>query len=282
MLSKLYKHEFRASSRYYVPVYIAASMLSLVLAIVWAIDNLWQNEIFSTITSPFVFILFFGALAAISAASFFIPIFRFYKTMVSDEGYLTHTLPVTTDQLILSRLLVAVTYKIFSFLISGVIIVLAVVLTIILTKTYETWEWDMLVRAFNEVLNEMGVEKVSMPLLYTEIFVMCVESLFSGTLVCYVAMAIAQCMKSHKVLWSVVFYVCVNIAISMISSIISTCTMVGYSAKYLTSSAVDDYEMAVFEMYQGSFLISIILSIFVIIGSYFISRFVFSKRLNLE
>ena len=282
MLSRLYKHEFQASSRYYVPVYIAASILSLVLAIVWAIVNLWQNKIFSTITIPFLVILFFCALAAIGVASFLIPIIRFYKTMISDEGYLTHTLPVTTNQLILSRLLVAATYKLFSFLFCAVIILLAILLTFVLTKAYETWEWDVAMLGFNAMLEQMGVAKVSLPAFCTELFILSVEGLFSGVLISYLAMAIAQCMKSHKVLWSVVFYIMVNIVISMISSVISTVVMLGYSINYVTMPSVNNYDMAVFEMYQGSFIVAIILSIFVIAGGYFITHFVFSKRLNLE
>ena len=277
MLSKLYKHEFRASSRYYVPVFLASGLISLVLAIVWTINNTWKNEIFSTITSPFVFLLFFGALAAITAVSFFIPIFRFYKTMISDEGYLTHTLPVTTDQLILSRMLVAITYKVFCFILTLVIIALTIVLTIIVTKTYETNEWNIMVQAMHELLDALGAYQVSIPLLVVETVVMSVEGLFSSVLVCYVAMAIAQCMKNHKVIWSVVFYICVNIAVSMISNVISTITMMGYGSGYMMNN-----EVATFKVFQVSFLIAIILDVLVIVAGYFITRYIFQKRLNLE
>ena len=278
MLSKLFKHEFRASSHYYVPVYIATLIVSLVLGIVWTIELIWHNGLFDIIAGPFVFVLFMGVLMALSISAFLLPAIRFYKTMVSDEGYLTHTLPVTSNQLILSRLLVGATYYVFNLLMMFFIMAGAFFLNIIVTKEYETLEWAQLRVEFVKGMQEIGMDQISVPLFTVEMIIACILGIFSSVLITYTAIAMAQCMNGHKIVWTIVFYMCINIGFSMISGAISIIVMIGMIPIGIWNIETISPAIA----YQISGFIGIIVTVIQLVIGYFVTKYLFTKRLNLE
>ena len=113
MLGKLLKHEFRAAGRMMLPVWLALLVLgvftNLATRIMVDSDALALNILGVLIVVLFVF----GCVAA-SVMSIVTMVLRFQRSVLSREGYLTHTLPVSTHSLIWSRMIVAVVYQVLT------------------------------------------------------------------------------------------------------------------------------------------------------------------------
>ena len=110
MLGKLIKHEFKETSKLMLPLYLVLVVITILGRIVAQSIMISGNADSSTIMAIFnilsVFVYVVG-LIVISIASYIYLIMRFYKNLFSNEGYLMHTLPVTSWQLLISKLVTA-------------------------------------------------------------------------------------------------------------------------------------------------------------------------------
>ena len=106
MLGKLIKHEFRATGRILLPVYL---VMLLTAALVRGFQVLTEQTAgeFMRVLAVLSVLLFSAAVFGGSILAFVLMIYRFYKNLMTDEGYLMFTLPVTTGQLIWSKMIVS-------------------------------------------------------------------------------------------------------------------------------------------------------------------------------
>lgn len=98
MLGKVMKHEMKATWKVLFP-------LAMVLVGVTLIGMLMMNmQVFETDMGALVglamLLLYIIGLIALSVTAFIFLLVRFYHSMYGAEGYLSHTLPVTTFSLI--------------------------------------------------------------------------------------------------------------------------------------------------------------------------------------
>ena len=131
MLGKLLKKDFYATCRFFVPLLcgygVAAAVGKILFEIILSqsrqsFDSGWFNGI--VVFSVFYMIIFaIYFIACYLMTSVFI-VYDFYKTMVSDHGYLTHTLPVKTSSLIWSKTLISAFWHILVNVIVGLSVVL--------------------------------------------------------------------------------------------------------------------------------------------------------------
>ena len=104
MLGKLLKYDLKALSRVLIPVHLAAVAVTFV-ACGAALTGYAVNELPSLVASDYAnpimalaaLVLVMGvlALACVAAATFVVILWRFYKNLFTDEGYLTLTLPAS-------------------------------------------------------------------------------------------------------------------------------------------------------------------------------------------
>jgi len=110
MLGKLLKHEWKGIYKVgclFLVALLGVSFLGWLAfqSPMWrslAEDTVYQSGVLSLLDVASVFTLFLYALMLV-AASVGIMVYlaiHFYKTMYTDEGYLTHTLPVTKNKLL--------------------------------------------------------------------------------------------------------------------------------------------------------------------------------------
>ncbi|MBQ3815894.1 MAG: hypothetical protein II836_07545, partial [Clostridia bacterium] len=115
MLVKLFRHDFRAQSRMQIPVLIAIAaaavlgFLNMIFLAGTGSGRLVSEEANSyglllgaAISGTFLIFLALGIAMTVMAVLIFV---RFYRSMVTDEAYLTFTLPVTAGQLIGAKFL---------------------------------------------------------------------------------------------------------------------------------------------------------------------------------
>lgn len=102
MLGKVFKHEMKSTSRLFLPLMIGFIAITLLCKFTFETSYsaiLGNNRLMETITVIFFVLYFIYIIALFVMTSVFI-VMHFYKTMVSDQGYLTNTLPVKMSTLI--------------------------------------------------------------------------------------------------------------------------------------------------------------------------------------
>ena len=87
-------------------------MMSTFMTSFWEQDSNIFVDLFASLTV----LTYIICLAALSLCVTLCTVIRFYKNFFTDEGYLMFTLPVKTSDLILSKTLVAVIWRLISFL----------------------------------------------------------------------------------------------------------------------------------------------------------------------
>ena len=205
MLGKLIKHEFRATARQMLPLFLVVILLSCFMRLTASVLALGDgrssvlrllSSLFSTgyVTSMFVSLVFSVAMM----------VSRFYKNLMTDEGYLMFTLPVSIHQLLWSKLIVSAVWFLATFLVDalGVLIVsshsgmLSSIASFFSDTLYEAWR-------------NFGPHVVGFAL---EALVILLLGLIFSCLRFYAPIAIGHSFSGHKILLSVVFYFAFNIA----------------------------------------------------------------------
>ena len=110
MLGKLLKYEIKACSLKFLPIFGALIAFGLMLNVLTHI----------TVDSVFVVIVVMalvGLYTALGVITIMTILQRFSSNLLSDEGYLMFTLPVSTEKLLLSKLINSILWMILSILV---------------------------------------------------------------------------------------------------------------------------------------------------------------------
>lgn len=210
MLLRLLKHDLRSTARIMVVLYAAVLVLGAVSRLLGAFVDETVGSILIMVFSRLISVLFVIAIVACIVMSFVLMIIRFYKNYLTDEGYLMFTLPVTTGQLIWSKLLVSVFWVIVS---AGVGLLVSFIMSV------GTDAQDVIFKMDFKSLFE-GFTGGQSTLI---VFMLIAGALFYVAytyLRCYAAMAIGQSFGNHKLLLSVVFYIAFGIVEQILTFVI--------------------------------------------------------------
>lgn len=107
MLTKLLKYEFMASARTYGALYLALLCAAALLGL--QIGSTGGNNV-----NQFLLLVYLGLCAAVAVVTVMTIVQRFSRNLLGREGYLMHTLPVTSNQLIASKLISSAAWSVCS------------------------------------------------------------------------------------------------------------------------------------------------------------------------
>jgi len=253
MLGKLMKYEFLAMARSIVPAYIAVILFAMLSR---ASFSLGQGG-----AGLFAF-LYPLSIAVVFVMTFLIIIRRFYLNTFKDEGYLTHTIPISTDVLIWGKLLPAVAW------------VMAGVLVVALSALFY---FDIL-REFWSALYMMPPE---LPFWAIEIglelilgLLNLILGLFVTVLSFYNALCIGQLVNRAKILIAILVFFGFNIAFSTTSYVLGRVFYAfGATSRFSPSP--------LFNMTFNPGL-DFVLTLLQGVTYYLITRWILRNRLNLE
>ncbi len=195
MLGKLLKQDFRATARIMLPLYAAVPVLGLFTNLV---THLCENQTGFLINaiSALVSLVFTLALIAAGVATVVLMVLRFYRNLMTDEGYLMFTLPVSTTELIFSKLIVSVVWFLGTLGVN--------VLGLLLSGRF---------RGSSDAIRFQFTYTFGAPMTQAQagwfIAGVVVLVILCGIALClmtYAAMAIGQSFKKNKGLMSVVFF----------------------------------------------------------------------------
>lgn len=195
MLAKLVKHELKATSRLLVPLYLILLAISLVNRFVF---NMKDYNAVVTFMKQFLIVTYGISMLVAIVVTVLYMIIRFYKNLLTDEGYLMFTLPVKTHQLITSKLVLTLFWTIISILAIPISLFIAF-------ATPETLPFavDAVKEAFASLYREFGANGA---LMLTSFILMCLLSIASYILLVYVSIAIGQLFTKHKIIGSFAAY----------------------------------------------------------------------------
>lgn len=120
MLRKTLKYELQATGRLFLPCFAGLLGLSLLCRLFWGLNNSASNVAplrILTVVFTALLILMFTASVVVAIMAI---LSRFYKNLLSNEGYLMHTLPVHPWQHVLAKLLASMIWVILSFVVAAI------------------------------------------------------------------------------------------------------------------------------------------------------------------
>ena len=265
MLGKVMKHEMKATWKVLFPQAMVLVGVTLIGMLMMKMQ-VFEADI-GALVGLAMLLLYIIGLIALSVTAFIFLLVRFYHSMYGAEGYLSHTLPVTTFSLINGKLLVAV----FWHAITSILVYVSAFSLIVTAGLNLGNEGERI--KLEELLQQLGdMIGISIPALFGWAI------LYS---VVYASMAIGQLFR-HKVAMSIVMYGVLYAILQIISFVISINSANGFVEKQAAMGDDSFFSITIANMYGNIFSKSMILYIGVSIVCYIITALITHKKLNLE
>jgi hypothetical protein len=261
MLKKLMKYELRATSRLLVPLYLIMLFMSLVNRFTFSVNN-YEGPI--GVFNQFLMIIYVTSIFAVIIATGLYMIIRFYKNLLTDEGYLMFTLPAETHQHIISKLLITLFWSI-----AGIFTVLFSLFIAFATADTMPTIINGMKEAVESLNRDFGANWV-LPLV--ELIIMMILGLIASILLVYLSIAVGQLFTKHKIIGSFAAYMIIHTALQFAMVIV---VAVFGNIAY---ESFNDFS----SVPQVIFPIAIVGLVLGCAGFFFGTNYLFKKKLNLD
>lgn len=269
MVKKLFKHELLSYMRVVVPMHIILLAIALITRIIQIFEN--DSSTYNTIIISSIIIFIISTILCF-VLTYIIGIKRFYTNMFSNEGYLTHTLPVSTTQHIVVKTTTAVLATIFSAL---------MIFVSICTITFGD--------VCNEIFKSIGYilgksfDQFGYNLIFyiIEFALLAIIAITASYLLIYGCISIGQRAKKNRVAWAVGTYFIYYIITQIIGTafIITLNNLEGSALMTGITNFIENNQLSFVHIVLCGFAVY-----YAILGTifFFITRYTISKKLNLE
>lgn len=268
MLRKLLKYEIKATGRIFLPIYLALVALAAINRIFAQFHSFSTNQVLSLI-SGFTTLLYFLLICGMFVLTFVVMIQRFYRNLLGDEGYLMFTLPVKPSALILSKMLVSFLWTVISTAIT--------VLSVLILALDETVMGTMgtLFQAIADIFSGAHGQQVS--ILAIELTIGCIVGLLSSILMVYASIALGHLFQNHRVLASFGAFLIIMFLMQIISTLLLSIPTIHW-VSYIEPNGDAAMSWVVGQMFP----LYLILDVLYGVGFFLLTKYIFTKRLNLE
>lgn len=272
MLRKLLKHEFRATGRVMLPLY-------LVLLLTAFGANVSTRGLMDTryrildVLGVLLIVAFVVAIIGVCVMSMVVMVQRFYKNLLQDEGYVMLTLPVSIHQQVWSKLIVSAVW--FAATVIAVIFACCIM-------AYDVGAIKLVLEAMAGVLKELqeitAYYAVNGTAIVLEFVVLCFLGCCAMCLQFYAALAVGHSFANHKMAWSVAFFFIFQFVMQMVSSMLVIFADVS-GLDYFLANYIHLSHMAAIHALMLALIVCVVIygAIF-----YVVTTFSLKKRLNLE
>ena len=262
MLAKLLKYEFKATARYFLPLYLAMLVVAVICRVLYSFDV--ALDYLPTLISTLVL---FAIIVATFVLSFILTINRFHKSLLTDEGYLMMTLPVSVHQHIWSKAIVAAVWITGSFVATGLAMLM-------MFATADAWTQFMSVVEEIKVMasSEYGFHAIIWVLM---VLVLLTIDIFQKLNSVYMCIAVGSQSAKHKLLLGIGAFVVYMIVIEIIGTIFGHIFSAIGLFDWYSALAVNA------QIYLGIIVLLVVdTAMFVLV--YFVTTYILKNRLNLE
>lgn len=287
MLGKLVKYEWKNTAKVCGSLILFLVIMTTVSCLLFCLPSI-SDFLLGGSSSGFtpmlilkimLLVLYIFAMIGVVYGAFIYLGVHFFKSMYSDEGYLTHTLPVSSHQLLISKTFVA---GIWYLLITVVMLLSMVALILTIGGKVMSYEgmnifeelaanWDDIIRAIESVL---GIGIVGESLLY---LLQIIIGAFCSMTILFGAITIGQLSSKHKVMMSIISYFAITVALQIITSLV----MIPITF-YTTQQMIEEVNVTLSMTTTPTYTISILINLITAIVLYFLSNYIITKKLNME
>lgn len=260
MLGKLLKHDMKKTSRSLAIYYGILLLLAIGTRLLG-----WLSDVFAPANSLYSLIIFAFVLAFIGIFfyTFAIAVISFYKEFIKDEGYLMHTLPVSKNQLIGSKLLTTTLAIIVTFVLS------LLALGIAFYTPHCLDEVVAVSRTFVEKQLHLSFELVMVGSLLYMLLSYVYQVLFF-----YLSIALGQTQSTNKLMYSVVFGIALNVVTQAVVTLVLFLISI-FEPAILSAEAT-------LEAVGWVMIPSVIITIAFAVVFFFATSYIFQRKLNME
>lgn len=277
MLGKLIKYEFKATSRYFVPIFIAMILVFFINSLL-VYANLNYVEVNEVVVGIMI-ALTLGVIIALSIIEIYVSAKRFAQGVFGDEGYLTNTLPVKTHEIIISKTVVMFLFGLFSFIVMVFSIgMVCVAMYSSLSPEVIKSFWDSLEQAYPFITSDLILAIVFF-------MISLIIGIISSPLLIFLCVSIGhlKAFVSHKYLVGILSYVIITVIVSIFSSTRFDQIFAGMNstAEYVNPTIENNIQTMTTFLNKLS-VESILQSVILIVVCYAATQFIVSRKLNLE
>ncbi len=282
MLGKLLKHEWKAIWKVPVMLICILMILAAVAGLTFALP-VWDSEwVGLPLSGMMLIIVFYISMIACGVGIVIYFAVRFYKSMFTDEGYLTHTLPVNVHQLLLNKVITMSAWS----LLGGIAILLSLVVfgsftVMSLVPRNSTFARDVVEAVqdmflmWPELLKEPGMEGFSG--FCISILVLVLFSSFSGTMTIIGSITLGQQVRKHRILGAIGAYFAISMGIQFVNMAVMVPLMFTWIGDTRWERALSPFPaMTLFYSVMAA------VSLAVSVGLYFLSEYLIRRQLELE
>ena len=290
MLGKLFKHEFRVVGKMEGLLLAIAAGVTL-LGAVYLASPLFKSVIDETsdmgvmtgvigsILGMLGLLAYVGILVGINFGFMIYIGVRFYKSMYSDEGYLTHTLPVTSTQLLVTKIVTGGTcLLLLTVLLYAMVGGLALFGIAVATHVNIGEFFTNAVHYMKEIISMLETEAgISLTGSWIYLIAAQVLSPFANVMILFGALTLGQLSWKNKGLMGVVAYIVIRLVMNLISGVLSF----GYQFYAMAKMEQNGLEYAM-GLTNGKNFVTLGVMLLFALALLFTSNFVVKNRLNLE
>ncbi len=287
MLGKLMKYEWKNTWKVGVLVLCCLLLVTLfggisLQAPVWrslsTSASRYQVSLWDLMSIPML-LIYVLMLAGLYYAVFIYLAVHFYRTMYTDEGYLTHTLPAGKHQILISKIVNSGIWMIFVNL--GICLsTLAMVVFITCALKPEDITWSMMWNNMSLVWDEIDelyrdIFGISLSGYIVQLIITVLAGPFYSMITIFGAISIGQLFAKRRVLMAVVGYIGIRVVNALLGSIVRNLIRLGMLRGDSGDEGIQYYMRST--MYSG-FIVAVLMAALL----YFASYYVTSRKLNLE
>ena len=275
MLGKLLKHEWKAVWK--IPVLLIGILLAAAMMAGFTFHlPIWDSEwVGLPLSGVMMIITFYVAIIGVSLGITIYFAVRYYKNMFTDEGYLTNTLPVSSHQLLLSKVITMFSWDIISII--AIAASVAIFMGMIILAFMEPGDGKTIVDGFWELFDMSIWDSPYMQEFEgfcVSMIVMVLASAFSNTMTIVASVTIGQMVRRHRILGAFGAYFAIGTVMQIISTVILF--------PYMISTFDNVYVETPFPLMTVMYLIISAVSVIIGVGLYFLSEYLIRKQLELE
>lgn len=269
MLGKLIKYELKATSRFFLPLYLTLVIVSLLNLVFFNVPDTGEGSFsISNLAMGISMLVYVTLIVGMILMTLIVLIQRFYKNLLGDEGYLMFTLPVQSWSHIISKLAVSM----FWIIISGIIALCSIL--IISAKNISAADiskgLSMVINQFQQYFGAYSF------LTGFQIVLFGLLALASTILTVYAAIALGHLFNKHKVLASFGMYIALKTVSQILMTLFSAAFFSGRNFRLAFGNMPDIAQI-------NSFLMASIIYCGLITTCYFVlTNYILKKKLNLE
>ena len=251
MLTKLLKHEFRATARIMGPLYLV--LLAVALGFNFSARLMDSGNFVLNMLAALVVMAYVVAITAVFIVAFILMLQRFYKNLLGDEGYIMFTLPASVHQHVWSKLIVSAVW----FIATGVVV-------------------SVFPKLFQQMTAYYAVNGTVFAL---ELLALMLAACMSFSLQFYAALAAGHSFANHKMALSVAFFFAFQFVVQMAGAIVLVLLDEGPLHQFLLTL---DFQLTGVAAVHFTMVALLLLTVLYGAIFYIVTTITLKKRLNLE